>query len=118
MAATETRLEQKLADLPDSPGVYQFLDARKRVIYVGKAKSLKKRVSSYFGARGGQHERTRALVGEIRDIDCLLTGTEVEALVLENSLIKKNRPRYNVNLRDDKNFPHLKLTTSEEWPRV
>ena len=111
-------LERKLADLPDSPGVYQFLDARKRVIYVGKAKSLKKRVSSYFGNRTGQHERTRALVAEIRDVDWLLTGTEVEALVLENSLIKKNRPRFNVNLRDDKNFPHLRITTSEEWPRV
>jgi excinuclease ABC subunit C len=111
-------LSAKLADLPDEPGVYRFLDGRGRVIYVGKAKSLRKRVSSYFQAKSGLHERTRALVAEIRDVDWLLTATEVEALVLENSLIKKSRPRFNVNLRDDKNFPHLRLTTSEAWPRV
>jgi excinuclease ABC subunit C len=116
--ALPAALQRKLEDLPEEPGVYLFKGTRGRVIYVGKAKSLRKRVASYFRARGAHEAKTRALVAEIRDLDWLLTDNEVEALVLENSLIKKNRPRYNINLRDDKNFPHLRLTTSEEWPRM
>ena len=106
----------KLRDVPDVPGVYSFLDSRSRVIYVGKAKSLKKRVGSYFDARADMAERTRALVGEIRDVEWLVVANEVEALVLENSLIKKSKPRYNVRLRDDKNFPYIRLVTSDRVP--
>lgn len=112
------RLERKLRDLPDGPGVYSFLDGRKRVAYVGKAKSLRKRVSSYFTARAQGSERLRRLVAEIRDVEWLVTGSEIEALVLENSLIKKSRPRYNINLRDDKNFLHVRVTTSDPVPGI
>jgi excinuclease ABC subunit C len=111
-------LRDKVADLPDGPGVYLFQDTRGKVIYVGKAKSLRKRVGSYLQSRANLPERTRSLVGEAADVEWLVTATEVEALVLENSLIKKNRPRYNVNLRDDKNFPHVRITTSEPCPRM
>ena len=111
-------LERKMKELPDAPGVYQFLDSRQRVIYVGKAKSLRKRVGSYFTTRTDSSERLTRLVAEIRDVDWLLTANEIEALVLENSLIKKNKPRYNVNLRDDKNFLHVRITTSDPFPGV
>ena len=111
-------LGRKLEDLPDGPGVYLFKDARGRVVYVGKAKSLRKRVASYFQARGAMPDKTRAMVAEARDLDWLVTGTEIEALVLENSLVKKNKPRYNITLRDDKNFPHVRITTSERVPRM
>src|SRR5881296_1036587 len=103
-------LEQKMASLPDAPGVYLYKDHRGRVLYVGKAKSLRSRVRSYFQP-GAQHPpKTAALVAEVRDLELILTGSEREALVLENNLIKKERPRYNVLLRDDKNFPYLKMT--------
>jgi excinuclease ABC subunit C len=113
-----TPLERKLRDLPDSPGVYQFLDAKGKVIYVGKAKSLKRRVVQYFQAGRGQAERTRTLVADVRDVDWLSTANEIEALVLENSLIKKSNPRYNVRLRDDKNFPYIRITTSDRVPHM
>jgi excinuclease ABC subunit C len=110
---------QKLDDVPDAPGVYLYRDAAGRVIYVGKAKSLKSRVRSYFQAGGsGQFPKTDALVSEIHDLDLIVTRTEVEALILENNLIKKERPRYNIRLRDDKNFPYLKMTSTERFPRV
>jgi len=111
-------LERKLEDLPDAPGVYTFLDARSRVLYVGKAKSLRKRVGSYFDASRGHGERTRAMVAEIRDVEWLLVDNEIEALVLENSIVKQRRPRYNVRLRDDKNFPYLRISLSEEVPAM
>ncbi len=116
LSGVNATLERKVADLPDGPGVYQFLDARSRVIYVGKAKSLRRRVGSYFDLRAESPERTRALVAEIRDVEILVVATEIEALVLENSLIKKNKPRYNVRLRDDKNFPYIRLVTSDPVP--
>jgi hypothetical protein len=90
-------LERKLRELPDTPGVYSFLDARGRVLYVGKAKSLKKRVGSYFTARGESSERIARLVQEIRGVDWLLASSEIEALILENSLIKTSKPRYNIH---------------------
>jgi excinuclease ABC subunit C len=109
---------QKLGDLPDSPGVYLYLDRQGRTIYVGKAKSLRQRVRSYFQSAAGQEVKTSALVAEIHDLEFIVTRTEVEALILENNVIKKERPRYNIRLRDDKNFPYLKMTTSERFPRV
>jgi excinuclease ABC subunit C len=111
-------MEEKLASLPDAPGVYVYRDRRGRVLYVGKAKSLKSRVRSYF-QQGAQHPpKTEALVSEVRDLELILTSSEREALILENNLIKKERPRYNVLLRDDKNFPYLKMTVTDPFPRV
>ncbi len=101
---------------PASPGVYQFIDARSKVIYVGKAKHLKKRVLSYF-TRGVQ-ARTAAMLARARRLEFVVTVTEVEALILENRLIKQHRPRYNITLRDDKTYPYVVLTTSEPWPRA
>jgi len=109
----------KLDDLPDAPGVYLYRDRRGRVIYVGKARSLRSRVRSYFQeSSAGQEAKTDALLDEIHDLEYIVTRTEVEALILENNLIKKDRPRFNIRLRDDKNFPYLKMTTNERFPRV
>jgi excinuclease ABC subunit C len=109
----------KLDDLPDAPGVYLYRNRGGAVIYVGKARSLKSRVRSYFqeGA-GGQAPKTDALLAEIHDLEYIVTRTEVEALILENNLVKKERPRFNIRLRDDKNFPYLKLTAGDRFPRV
>jgi excinuclease ABC subunit C len=109
---------QQLDDLPDTPGVYLYRDRGGRVLYVGKAKSLKHRVRSYFQGTGGQAPKTDALISEIHDLEYIVTRTEVEALILENNVIKKERPRFNIQLRDDKNFPYLKMTTTEPYPRV
>lgn len=111
-------LEDKLAELPDRPGVYRFEDAAGRVLYVGKAKSLRKRVRSYFRA-GARHEaRIARMVAEVADVDVIVVDTESEALILESNLVKRQRPRYNVVLRDDKNFPYLRVTTRDEYPRA
>src|SRR5258705_9556247 len=110
---------ERLDDLPDSAGVYLYRDRLGKVIYVGKARSLKSRVRSYFqGSTSGQAPKTDALLAEIHDLEYIVTRTEVEALILENNLIKKDRPRFNIRLRDDKNFPYLKMTTNERFPRV
>jgi len=101
---------------PESAGVYRFADARGRVIYVGKAKHLRKRVLSYFTK--GVQPRTAAMLARARSIEFVVTATEVEALILENRLIKQHRPRYNINLRDDKTYPYVLLTTGETWPRA
>ena len=103
--------------MPDSPGVYIMKDARGRVIYVGKAKSLPKRVVTYF-QQGPASVKTTRLVRHVVDLEYMVTGTEKEALILENSLIKKHRPKYNIILRDDKTYPSLRLTTREKWPRL
>ncbi len=109
----------KIDELPDAPGVYLYRDRAGRIVYVGKAKSLKSRVRSYFQeSSAGQAPKTDALLSDIHDLEYIVTATEVEALILENSLIKAERPRYNIRLRDDKNFPYLKLTTRERFPRV
>ncbi|MDQ5873234.1 MAG: excinuclease ABC subunit UvrC, partial [Acidobacteriota bacterium] len=105
------------ANVPDAPGVYLFKDRRGKILYVGKARSLKKRVASYF-TRGPEPAKTEALLEAWRELETIVTNTELEALLLENSLIKKHRPRYNVCLRDDKTYPYVKITTGEEWPRA
>jgi excinuclease ABC subunit C len=104
-------------DAPESPGVYRFQDARGKDIYVGKARDLRRRVLSYFG-RADLPERTRNMVERARRLDFTVTASEVEAFILENTLIKRLRPAYNVLLRDDKTYPYVKLTTGEQWPRV
>ena len=103
-------------EIPNKPGAYLFRDAHGRVIYVGKAKSLRSRVSSYFGS--GLHPRTRAMVEAAESVEWVLTDSEVAALMLEYSLIKEHRPRFNVKLVDDKSYPYLAITRSHPWPRA
>jgi excinuclease ABC subunit C len=111
-------LEDKLAQLPGRPGVYLFKDAEGQVLYVGKARVLRDRVRSYFQAsRPAELHKTR-LVEEIADLELVVTDSEMEALALENNLIKRHQPSYNVRLRDDKNHPYLKLTLAEAYPRL
>ncbi|MDQ4065215.1 MAG: excinuclease ABC subunit UvrC [Actinomycetota bacterium] len=102
--------------VPAKPGVYMFRDTAGRVIYVGKAKSLRSRVSNYFGPE--LHPRTRAMVEAAADVEWIVTSSEVEALHLEVNLIKEHRPRYNVRYRDDKSYPYLAITLDEEYPRA
>ncbi|MER3428206.1 MAG: excinuclease ABC subunit C [Pyrinomonas sp.] len=111
-------LEEKLQSLPTDPGVYIYKDAAGRPIYVGKAKNLRHRVRSYFQSNRALDVKTRELVRRIADLEFIVTDTEVEALVLESNLIKRHKPRYNVLLKDDKQYPHLKLTVNEPFPRV
>jgi len=111
-------LTEKLESLPRRPGVYLFKDAAAKVLYVGKARVLRDRVRSYFQASRPFDARLSSLTAEIVDFDVILTDSEMEALALENNLIKSHRPRYNILLRDDKNHPYLKLTLSEEYPRL
>jgi len=110
------KLETNLKNLPSSPGVYQFLNRNGKVIYVGKAKNLKNRVRSYFQENPGS-AKTVALVSKIEDFQLVVTDSELEALILENNLIKQLKPRYNVNLKDDKSFPFIKVT-NELYPRI
>jgi excinuclease ABC subunit C len=101
---------------PEAPGVYQFQDAKGKVLYVGKAKHLRRRVLSYFSRR--LEPRLVGMLARARGLEFVVTGTEVEALILENRLIKRHRPRFNVLLRDDKTYAYVKLTTGEAWPRA
>jgi excinuclease ABC subunit C len=112
------RVQQKLANLPDSPGVYQMLNEEGTVIYVGKAVVLRNRVRSYFHSSAQHTPKTQALVDEIRDITWWVTQTELEALVLENELIKRFRPHYNIRLKDDKSFPYIKVNWQDDFPKV
>jgi excinuclease ABC subunit C len=113
-----TSLQEKLENLPAQPGVYLFKDPAGEIVYVGKAASLRSRVRSYFQAGRPVDPRKGSMLEGIADLDLILTDSEMEALALENNLIKRHRPRFNVLLRDDKNHPYLKLTLSEEYPRL
>ncbi len=110
-------LEETIANLPPSPGVYQFRNSKGKVIYVGKAKNLRNRVRSYFRPPGQLYGKTMVMVGHIHDLEVIITSSEVEALILENNLIKELKPRYNVNLKDDKTYPYL-VITNEPFPRI
>ena len=112
-----SQLEEKLQTLPDKPGVYLMKDGKNKIIYVGKAKSLRSRVSSYFRSSRHDSAKTRILVKRIEDLDYILTDTEAEALILENNLIKKHKPRYNISLKDDKSYPFIRIT-NEDYPRL
>ncbi|AGL03554.1 excinuclease ABC subunit UvrC [Desulfoscipio gibsoniae] len=111
-------MREKLAQLPESPGVYLFRDGGGQIIYVGKAVSLKNRVRSYFSAVAERQAKVRAMMERARDFEYITTDSEVEALILESNLIKEHRPRYNVFLKDDKSYPYIKVTTNEQFPRV
>lgn len=108
-------IPEKIATLPTSPGVYQFRNASGKVIYVGKAKNLRNRVRSYFRDSRQLYGKTLVMVGHIADLEVIITSSEVEALILENNLIKELKPRYNVNLKDDKTYPYL-VITNEPFP--
>ena len=113
-----TKLKAKLADIPSGAGVYLYRDADGEVLYVGKAKSLRSRVRSYFQESRDLDQRRDRMVDRIADVEFIVTDTEGEALALENNLIKQNKPRYNVLLRDDKTYPFIKLTVNEAFPRA
>ncbi len=111
-------LEEKLDNLPQQSGVYLMKDSRKEIIYVGKARNLRNRVRQYFTAAGHYTPKVKAMMQHVKDFETVVTDTEVEALILECNLIKENRPKYNVLLRDDKSYPYMKITWQEDYPRV
>src|SRR4030088_1760098 len=117
MQSDLSQLREKVGQLPLGPGVYLYKDAGEKVIYVGKAKSLRARVRSYFNEDRLAEAKTGTLISEARDIDYILVDNEKEALALENNLIKQYQPRFNILLRDDKTYPYIKLT-NEKYPRV
>ena len=110
-------LKQKANRLPMTPGVYIMKDKTDTIIYIGKAKSLKNRVTQYFGA-GNQHtEKVRKMVSLVDDFEYVLCDSEFEALILENSLIKQHQPKYNILLKDDKGYHYIKIT-NEKWRKI
>ena len=111
-------IEEELKKLPDKPGVYIMRDKNGEMIYVGKAISLKKRVRQYFQSSKNNTPKVNAMVKNISEFEYIIVDNEVEALILEANLIKKNRPKYNILLRDDKQYPYIKITTNEKYPRV
>lgn len=117
MKIAHTELENKLAQLPKKPGVYLFKDKNGKIIYIGKAKVLRNRVRSYFQkSRNGEPKLLR-MISRIRDLEIIVTDSEMEALILEMNLVKEHKPRYNVNLKDDKSFPYIRVT-DELYPRI
>ncbi len=111
-------LKEKVANLPTQPGVYLFKDAAETILYVGKARSLKSRVRSYFLESKWEDAKTGSLVREIADVGYIVVDNEKEALALENNLIKRHQPKFNVLLRDDKTYPYIRYTAFEKYPRV
>ena len=118
MIASIRALPDLVRALPESSGVYLFRDAENKVLYVGKAVSLRSRVRSYFAAPAGLAPKTRQLVARVADLEYIVTDSEQEALILENTLIKRYQPRYNIRLKDGKTYPYLKIDVNEPWPQV
>ena len=119
MSKTVTqKLQEKLDALPTKPGVYLMKDTEGQVLYVGKAVNLRARVRSYFHASAGHSPKIRRLVSCMDDIDFIITASELEALILESTLIKRHKPKYNVRLKDDKRYPYIKVTWQEDFPKV
>ena len=110
-------IKGKIKILPNAPGVYKYFDKNGIILYIGKAKDLKKRVSSYFNKKHYENKKTKILVSKIWDVNVTVVPTEIDALLLENSLIKEFKPKYNINLKDDKTFPSIKIT-NERFPKV
>src|SRR5271155_5755965 len=111
-------LREKVANLPLQPGVYIFKDAAEKILYVGKAQSLRSRVRSYFLESSWENAKTGSLMREVADLDYIVVDNEKEALALENNLIKKHQPKFNILLRDDKTYPYIRYTAFEQYPRV
>lgn len=116
MALYDDHLKKKISELPSSPGVYQYFDSSGVIIYIGKAKNLKNRVLSYLN-QSNQSNKTRILVNKITDLRYIVVNSEQDALLLENNLIKKYKPRYNILLKDDKSYPWICIK-KEPYPRV
>ena len=116
MSERLNKIRQKITTLPEKPGVYQYFNKEGEIIYIGKAKNLKKRVSSYF-TKTIDNAKTRILVRNIHDLYFIVVDSEQDALLLENSLIKKHLPRYNIQLKDDKTYPWICIK-NERFPRV
>jgi len=111
-------MPQRLSSIPSKPGVYVFNDTRQKVLYVGKAKNLRNRIRSYFQKKSVLDPRKASMMKGVHDFSYIVTANELEAFVLEANLIKQYKPRFNIILRDDKNYPYLKLTVQEEWPGI
>ena len=111
-------IQEELKKLPDKPGVYLMHDKNDEIIYVGKAIVLKNRVRQYFQSSRNQTAKIQKMVSQIAWFEYIITGSELEALVLECNLIKEHRPKYNTMLKDDKNYPYIKVTVNEEFPRI
>ncbi|MDQ3812991.1 MAG: excinuclease ABC subunit UvrC [Armatimonadota bacterium] len=118
LSTQHSALTEKLAALPDAPGVYLHKNAEGKVIYIGKARNLRNRVRSYFNKDGGHSAFTRKMVRLIADFETIVTRTEKEALILENNLVKMHKPHFNIRLKDDKRYPYLKLTLNETYPAL
>src|SRR6266571_5400203 len=118
MLETSLPIDQQLARLPDQPGVYKFYDAKGVLLYVGKAQSLRSRVRSYFLKSAILEPHKRQMVGEVADIQYLLAETPTQALHFEADLVRHERPRYNVKLRDDKHYPYIRINVQEPWPKT
>src|SRR5262245_109863 len=116
--ADPAAFEERLKSVPHTPGVYIWKDSAGKILYVGKSKSLRDRMRSYFGAARGLSSKTRRLVAQIADFATILTNSELEALLLEMNLIKEHRPKYNVLLKDDKSYPYIRVTLQDAWPRI
>jgi excinuclease ABC subunit C len=108
----------KNLDLPESPGIYKFFDERNEILYIGKAKNIKKRVSSYLNVRKGEGKRLIKLKSNIKFIETIITKTESDALILEQGLISKIRPPFNIQFRDDKSYPAIHLSTKKDYPAI
>ena len=111
-------IQEQLKLLPDEPGVYLMKNKNDKIIYVGKAISLKNRVRQYFQSSKNHSSKVKSMVKNIKSFEYIITDSELEALILECNLIKKYRPKYNVLLRDDKTYPYIKVTVNEDYPRV
>jgi len=116
MGESNDELKKTISSLPEEPGIYQYFDKSGQIIYVGKAKNIKKRVSSYFN-KTQENNKTRVLVKSIVRIKYIVVSSELDALLLENNLIKTYQPKYNIQLKDDKTFPWI-VVTNESFPRV
>ena len=118
MIKDKSTLESRISILPKSPGIYIFSDELKQIIYIGKSNSLRDRISSYFRSNKNFSSKTIELVNKIEDFEFITTDTDQEAILLENSLIKKHRPKYNVRLKDDKNYPYIKVDFNDPFPKI
>ena len=112
------KIRQKLKDLPTQSGVYIMKSDSNQILYVGKARNLKNRVNQYFSGTANKTEKTMRLVARIADFEYIITANEIEALVLENNLIKKHKPPYNILLKDDKSYPFVKINVKQDFPKV
>ena len=113
----KTGLKEKIKNIPSKPGVYQFKNNSGEIIYIGKAKNLRTRIRSYFQKNKYQTPKNQSMIKRITDLDWIVVSTEVEALLTEANLVKEHKPHYNINLKDDKSFPYIRITR-EPYPRI